>query len=326
MIIRERIQSAQLVGNLLGDPSERDLFVYLPPGYEGSDARYPTAYLLHAYGQTASQLVSPETDSPRWSPPLEDVLDPVFGRMGVPAMIVVVPDGWSRWGCGQWVDSPVTGKFEQYVLHDVIPYVDATYRTIPAARSRGVFGFSSGGFGAWNLASRHPEVFGAMAVLSADCYLDMTHKFILYKYLDSIWPAAPSGPVEGNTWSDIVYDYSATYSPNPDNPPYHVDLPVSFPNGELVQEVWDRWLSFDPVVNVHKRLDSLRKLSGILLDVGVHDDYNLHWGHRLLSHYLTAAGIRHEHRENPGNHGGRSRERWQVALEWLGQVLDPKPA
>jgi hypothetical protein len=51
-----------------------------------------------------------------------------------------------------------------------------------------------------------------MAVLSADSFLDMTHKFILYKYLDSIWPEAPNGPVEGNEWSEIVYDYSATYS------------------------------------------------------------------------------------------------------------------
>ena len=109
-----------------------------------------------------------------------------------------------------------------------------------------MFGFSSGGFGAWNLASRNPDVFGAMAVLSADSFLDMTHKFMLYKYLDSIWPEAPNGPVEGNDWSEIVYDYSATYSPNPDNPPFYVDLPVAFPSGELIQEVWDRWLSFDP--------------------------------------------------------------------------------
>jgi S-formylglutathione hydrolase FrmB len=322
VIVHTRIEGTQLAGNLLGDPSERDLFVYLPLGYEESERRYTTAYLLHAAGQTAAQLVTPDTDGTRWSPPLEDVLDPVFGRMGVPPMIVVVPDGDSSWGCGQWVDSPVTGNFEQFVLRDVIPHVDDEYRTLPGADSRGVFGFSSGGFGSWNLASRHPDVFGAMAVLSADTFLDLTHKFILYKYLDSIWPEPPNGPVEGNEWSEITYDYSATYSPNPDNPPFYVDLPVAWPSGELIQDVWDRWLSFDPVVNVHGRLDNLRRLSGILLDVGFNDDYNLHWGHRLLSHYLTEAGISHEHRENPGNHGGRARERFQVSLEWLAQVLE----
>ncbi len=322
MIVHTRIESPHLGSNLLGDPSDRDLFVYLPPGYEDSDRRYPTAYFLHAYGTSAAEVVTPETDGERWRPPIEDVLDPVFTRMGVPPMIVVIPDGNSRYGCGQWVDSPVTGNFEHYVVEDVVRFVDASHRTVASPRSRGVFGFSSGGFGAWHLASLHPEVFCAMAVLSADSFLDLTHKFIPYKYLDSIWPEAPNGPVEGNVWSEIVYDYSATYSPNPALPPFYVDLPVAFPSGELVQEVWDRWLAFDPVVNVHVRLDQLRKLSGILLDAGSSDDYNLHWGHRLLSHHLHQAGIAHDHRENAGNHGGRSYERYQVALEWLSHVLE----
>lgn len=84
MIIHSRIESSQLAGNLLGDPSERDLFVYLPPGYEESERRYPTAYLLQAYGETAQQMITPPTDGQRWQPPIEDVLDPVFERMGTP--------------------------------------------------------------------------------------------------------------------------------------------------------------------------------------------------------------------------------------------------
>ena len=100
MIVRTRLESSHLAGNLLGDPSERDLFVYLPPGYEESDRRYPTAYLLHAYGDSAEEMVTPAADGQRWSPPIEDVLDPVFARMGVPPMIAVIPDGNSRYGTG----------------------------------------------------------------------------------------------------------------------------------------------------------------------------------------------------------------------------------
>ena len=321
VIVHSRIQSAHLAGNLLGDPGERDLFVYLPPGYEGSDRRYPAVYLLHAYGGTADGLVHPPTDERRWVPPLEDVLDPVFGRMGTAPMIVVVPDGWTRYGCSQWVDSPVCGNFEQYVVHDVVGYIDDHYRTIPGPASRGVFGFSSGGLGAWHLASRHPGTFGALAMLSGDSFLDMTHKTMVYDYLDSIWPEAPNGPIDGNYLSQVVYAYSACYSPNPDKPPFYVDLPVAFPSGELVQDVWDRWLSFDPVVNCHDRVDNLRKLAGILLDVGCYDDYHLQWGHRLLSHYLGRAGIAHEAREHTGSHGGRSRERYQVTLQWMARAL-----
>jgi pimeloyl-ACP methyl ester carboxylesterase len=322
MILRLEVRGERLAGNLLGDPIEHDVFVYLPPGYDPTVRRYPTAYLLHAYGQTAAEMVEPPTDGPRWKPPMEDVLDSVFGRMGVPPMIVVMPDGTSRYGCSQWVDSPVTGHFEQYVVHDVVGFVDANFGTIADALSRGVFGFSSGGVGAWNLASNHPDVFGAMAMLSGDSFLDLTHKFLPYKYLNSIWPDAPDGPIPGNGLSEMVYDYAACYSPNSDNPPYFVDLPVAFPSGELRRDVWDRWLGFDPVVNVHDRLDNLRALSGILLDVGINDDYDLQWGHRLLSHHLTLAGITHEATENTGNHGGRSIERQQVALQWLAGVLD----
>jgi hypothetical protein len=76
-------------------------------------------------------MVTPDTDGQRWSPPVEDVLDPVFGRMGIRPMIVVIPDGNSRYGCGQWVDSPVTGNFEQYVVNAVVAFVDAHHRTVP---------------------------------------------------------------------------------------------------------------------------------------------------------------------------------------------------
>src|SRR5438067_3991694 len=98
MIVHTLLDSSNLAGNLLGDPTERDLFVYLPPGYEQSDSRYPTAYLLHALGSSAQEEVTPKNDGQRWVPRLEDVLDPVFGRMGVAPMIVVVPDGWCRYG------------------------------------------------------------------------------------------------------------------------------------------------------------------------------------------------------------------------------------
>jgi hypothetical protein len=80
VIVRTRIEGSRLVGNLLGDPSERELVVYLPPGYDDSERRYPTAYLLHALGSSPEEMVTPEADGQRWRPPIEDVLDPVFGR------------------------------------------------------------------------------------------------------------------------------------------------------------------------------------------------------------------------------------------------------
>src|SRR5437667_10436706 len=106
MIIHTPLESSHLAGNLLGDPSERDLFVYLPPGYEESDRVYPTPYLLHAFGETAAQVLTPDTDGQRSRPPIEDVLDPVFGRLGVPPLIVVLLDGNLHYAYRQGVDQP----------------------------------------------------------------------------------------------------------------------------------------------------------------------------------------------------------------------------
>ncbi len=322
MMIHTRIEGRHLGRGPFDLAVERDLFVYLPPGYDDSDRRYPVAYLLHAFGQDAATLVEPPTDRPRWRPPLEDVLDPVFARMGTDPMLVVVPDGDSHYGCGQWVDSPVSGNFASHVVRDVVPHVDATFRTLPTASSRGLLGFSSGGAGAWNIGTTHAGVFGALAMLSGDSYLDVTHRPILYDYLTDIWPEGPDGPVEASRRSGLVYALAAAYSPAPDHPPHYVDLPVRFPSGELVPEVWERWLAHDPVVNWHDRLDALGRLRGILLDAGDADDHNLQWGHRILSHHLTTADVGHRITDNAGDHGGRSPERIQAALQWLAGVLD----
>ncbi len=74
MIVYTKVEGSQFAGNLLGDPSERDLFAYLPPGYEESDRRYPTAYFLHAYGTTAEPEVTPATERQSWSCSLDEVL------------------------------------------------------------------------------------------------------------------------------------------------------------------------------------------------------------------------------------------------------------
>ena len=107
----------------------------------------------------------------------------------------------------------MTGNFEQYLVHDVVPAVDAAYRTIPAAGSRGLFGFSSGGFGSWNVGSRNPDTFGALAMLSGDSFLDMTHKFLPYKFYDSIWPEVRPTARSKATSGRSSYDYSATANP-----------------------------------------------------------------------------------------------------------------
>jgi len=253
MIVVEQIDSQHLAGNAIGDPSRRDLVVYLPPGYHTSTRRYPTAYLLHGFSSRAIHWTSDMLGGGVLYRAIDPVLDEVVSARRAAEMIVVMPDGWSKWGCSQWVDSPVNGNFEQYVAREVVAHVDQHYRTIPAAASRGVFGISSGGLGAWHLGSRNPDVFAAMALLSADSYFDLTHRAWLYRYYNNVFPGEPRGPVSGDEYSWLAYGLGSCYTPNVDNPPYYVDLPIEFPSGALIEPLWERWLSYDPVVSWRAR-------------------------------------------------------------------------
>ncbi|HET9052056.1 MAG TPA: hypothetical protein VFO60_10150, partial [Candidatus Dormibacteraeota bacterium] len=105
-LVRHTLESPHLRGNLVGDPSERHLFVCLPPGYESSGLRYPTAYLLHGFGLRASVMAEAldfemsEAGSTPGVPmlPITDVMALLRARRPDIDLVVVIPDGWSRYG------------------------------------------------------------------------------------------------------------------------------------------------------------------------------------------------------------------------------------
>jgi S-formylglutathione hydrolase FrmB len=322
LIVRE-IESAALKGNLLGDPHRRKVVVYLPPGYAASDTRYPSTYFLHGFGVDALAYLAEFTIAagPEWRS-MGHMLDDLIERGRLPPTIVVFPDGSNRWGCSQWVGNPVQGDYDAYVAEEIVGYVDRTFRTIPDRASRGLTGSSSGGIGAYHLAVRHPDVFGAVAIRSADSYMQVTHMEYLFGLLNDCPPGGPEGPMRHSRPSWITYGLAVAYSPNVDRPPFYCDLPVRYPTGELIGEVWQRWLAYDPVVACRYHLDALRRLA-IYLDVGSRDEHNFHFGHRILSERLRAAGVAHTALEHDGTHSSRWYERAALALEWLSTAAPP---
>jgi enterochelin esterase family protein len=323
MLQIETIEGMRLAGNLLGNETARPLVIHLPDGYSASSARrYPTVYLLHGYGSRAMYWpYGPALASGSMKPPIEQVVANAVARYKAKDVILVMPDGWSKFGCSQWIDSPVTGNFEQHVLHDVVPYVDRNYRTLPEAASRGIMGISSGGFGAWHLCSRNPGVFGAAVLLSADSFFEITHKPFFHQFYNRIYPSAPNGPIEGDVISYMCYGLSQAYTPNVNNPPFYTDFAVEFPSGDVIDELWQKWLALDPVVSWEPRLDNLRQLQGLLLDAGRNDEFDLHYGHRILSKHLAGAGVRHDVEEHDGTHTSLLFDRIEFALGWFSDVL-----
>ena len=166
---RERLEEVQvrasgLEGNLLGDPSEQPVRVYLPPTYRTNAARrYPVLYLLQGYMGKPSEW----TDGYQGMK-LDQTMDSLIGA-GAREMIVVVPNGRNGYFGSFYLNSPVTGNWEDYLTRDLVSFIDGRYRTLAQAESRGIAGHSMGGYGALSLAMRHPDVYGATYGLSPCC-------------------------------------------------------------------------------------------------------------------------------------------------------------
>jgi enterochelin esterase-like enzyme len=137
--------------------AETDYLLYLPPAYEeagNAQRRYPVAYWLHGYDS-----------EPQDGMPFVDGVDAAIRAGTAPAMIVVLPNGLKdSW----YVDtSDGSQPMESVIMKDLIPHIDASYRTIADRRGRAIEGFSMGGWGALHLAFKYPATFGAVTAVSA---------------------------------------------------------------------------------------------------------------------------------------------------------------
>ena len=247
------IDSAALRGNPLGDPHERPLWVYVPPGYDVEPTtRYPTVYVIQGY----TGHIEMWRNRSAFRRPFPETADAVFAG-GAPACIVVYVDAWTAYGGSQYVDSPGTGRYHTYLCEDVVPFVDARYRTIPDRESRAITGKSSGGFGAMITPMLRPDLFGALASHAGDalyelCYLpDFGAAVRALRSYDgdphAWWADFTSRTAFTRTEDGLllgIYGVAACFSAEPDGTPV---LPFDPVTGVLRPDVWQRWLDLDPV-------------------------------------------------------------------------------
>jgi S-formylglutathione hydrolase FrmB len=289
------LESEALRGNPLGDPHTRPVFVWTPPSYDAApERRYAAIYVLQGmFGQARAWFnVSPFEQN---VPQTVDEL--------APEAIVVLVDGFTSVGGAQWLDSPATGRYGTYFCDEVVPFVDSRLRTAAAREHRGVAGKSSGGFGAMTWGMLRPDLFGAFATHAGDALFEVTIRAELAKVAQELrnrydgsyerfWEDFRSGrrvfesgvdPMLANTYAE-----ACAYSPNDDG---SVELPFRIDTGELVPEVWERWLARDPVRLAAQYGDALREASAIWIDAGRNDEYRLDLAATAFCDAVRAAGV-----------------------------------
>jgi S-formylglutathione hydrolase FrmB len=324
------LRSEALAGNHLGDPADRPLWVYVPPGYDDeADRRYPSVYVIQGY---TGHLAMWGNRTP-FRQPFPETADALFARGEAPPCIVVYVDAWTAYGGSQFVDSPGTGRYHTYLCEDVVGFVDARYRTLPEARHRGIQGKSSGGFGAMITPMLRPDLFGGLATHAGDalyelCYIPGFAKAAraLRQYDGSIerwWEDFRSRPAftkPGDEDLLINLGVAACFSAEPDGTPV---LPFEPATGKLRDEVWERWIRWDPVRMVDRYADALLGLRAIWVDAGRSDDVFLDLGAVAFKEALTRIGVTDVAFELfDGTHAGLD-YRYPISLAYLAHRLAP---
>jgi len=292
-------ESMVLKDNPLGDPYQRPLWVYLPPGYdEEPNRRYPAIYQIQGL---TGQLDMWRNRAP-FRKTFPELADELFARGEAPPCIIVWVDCWTSLGGSQFLDSPATGRYHTYLCDEIVPWVDGHYRTLPQREHRGIAGKSSGGYGAMVTPMLRPDLWGGLATHAGDALFEMSYlpafprsvRALRDHYAGSFekfWEDFRSRPAfskESDGYLLNDWCMAACYSADADGT---VHLPYDIATGQLIPLVWERWLTKDPVRMVEAHAEDLRSMKAIYIDAGKRDEFFLYLGaeafRRALEHSVV---------------------------------------
>lgn len=303
-----RIESECLRGNLLGDPHERDVYVYRPPN-DDSGPRLPVVMLLPGFAATHRSMLGYNP----WKPNTAEIFDALIQAGACPPAYLVMPDCMTRWGGSQFIDSPATGAYQTYLADEVIPHIDAHYHTVADRSARAVAGRSSGGFGALRLGMDRPDVVSVLGSHAGDAAFDVSMRPMLTSAAIGLSKAGGLGAFSGRVCEGgprgsaefdavFVLASSAAYSPDPTGPFPHARLSFDERSGNLRPAVWEEWLAQDPITRIEASQAALKQMSLVYLDAGDADEHGLQFAARQLATALAELGVQVTHEEYAGGH------------------------
>lgn len=307
-LIELTIAGSHLANNKLGDPTDRLCPVYIPHGCKGDGL--PLLVDLAAYTSSGLAHIAWRNFGENLPRRLDRLI--ASGRM-LPA-VVAMPDCYTALGGNQYLDNQVIGDWEQFLIKDMLPAIETRLGCGGPGR-RGLFGKSSGGYGALVNAMLHGDVWSAAACHAGDMGFDLVYLPELPSLLRHL--ARYEGDaaafldgmrgIEQPSGADVtalmLLAMGVSYDPDP-GAPFGVRLPVDPHSCEIIAERWDAWLAFDPLTMASRHVAALSGLKGLWIDCGLDDQYNLLYGARRLSRELGRLGITHHYAEFPGTHSG----------------------
>ncbi len=326
-VARLRVDSSALADNPWCDPSERELLVYLPPDYDQTDCHYPVLWYLAAYTNSGRGAAN-------WRGFGEnhfERIDRLIAEQAMAPVIAVAPDCFNSLGGNQYLNSPAVGAYADYLHDELVPLIDRRFRTLKAREHRGLFGKSSGGYGALRLAMERPDCWGALADHSGDVDFEWVYRRDFPKvaevlrahdgdpgaFLRHFWAANER---RGDDFTTLMFlCMAASYAPEPELE-LGFALPFDLETLEIDRSRWQRWLAHDPLNLVADHAAALKSMRAIFIDCGNRDEYHLQFGARRLHRRLNELGIDHRYEEFDGTHSNID-HRLDVSLPYLSQAL-----
>jgi len=305
-----KVHGKSLEGNLEGEAVDRDVIVFLPPSYaKDKHRRYPVLYALHGYSIGAEQWTH-EIHVPQ-------TIEGAFA-LGSKEMIVVLPDSKTIYNGSMYSSSQTTGDFESFIAHDLVEYIDAHYRTIPDRTSRGLVGHSMGGYGASRIGMKHPDVFGALYIMSPCCLSPMAgggpvpadqmkERAIAGEKKAAAAKSPADLAAQSPGFGAAQFATAAAWAPDPKNPPLYFDLPTK--DGVPQPEIVAKFAANAPLAFVDQYIGNLKQYRAISIDVG--DQDGLRFDATKLHNVLDSYGVKNGFEIYKGTHTSAVADRFQ---------------
>ncbi|TFG88412.1 MAG: hypothetical protein E4H17_02395 [Gemmatimonadales bacterium] len=313
-IVHDSLRSAALAGNLTGDSPVREVVIYLPPSYQTAvSRRYPVLYMLHGFTSTPDEWLDGTYDGLD----LRVAMDSLIAAHATGEFIVVIPNVDTKLGGGFYTDSPTTGGWATFLVHDLLAFIDGRYRTMSERRARALAGHSMGGFGTLVLGFGHPELFGMLYALSPCCTtfvggLAPTSPAWRAAAKATSWPVAGAPP-----GTAPVVALAAALSPDPGPGRWYGQLPFEPDStGQLrpVPEVRARWEARMPIGLIPTLVAGPDAPPALVIEFGLQDVPNVVPGSLALATALASAGVPSMVLTYTGGHVDRQRQRISAHL------------